>query len=203
MTERPRQLPFAPDGANWLRKLADTGRSDSTIDCYGRDLRDVAEATGHRDTRRLISLDQVAVDALAARWRDEGASEASVSRRFSALRGFAAYLVRERGMNLSVLLSADFPTAAKRTRPPVVEAEIGLLLSENPEGGWRDARDSALFAVESDAGLTPAETVKLNVGCTPPRIAECTVGNHDRRQAVWALLEAAAAELRAANWVPL
>jgi hypothetical protein len=38
---------------------------------------------------------------------------------------------------------------------------------------------------------------------TQARIAECLVVNHLRRQDVWALLQAAAAELRTADWVEL
>jgi hypothetical protein len=37
----------------------------------------------------------------------------------------------------------------------------------------------------------------------PAGIAECLVVGHDRRQRVWALLEAVAAELQRADWVPL
>ena len=42
-----------------------------------------------------------------------------------------------------------------------------------------------------------------HLAATPARIAECAVVNHVRRQDVWALLEAAAAELRTADWVEL
>lgn len=56
--------------------------------------------------------------------------------------------------------------------------------------------DVSNYCVKAMEGVNPLTG-------TPPRIAECTVVNHDRRQAVWAILEAAAVELRAADWVPL
>jgi integrase/recombinase XerC len=157
-------VPFAPASQTWLRELKEAGKSGSTLDCYARDLRDVAEATGRRATQSLTLLDQGAVDAIAGKWLDAGASAATVGRRFSALRGFAAHLVRQHGMDLGLLLSADFPTAPKGKRPPVGESEIGLLLSEDLEETWRDVRDSAMFAVQASAGLTPTEAVALDVG---------------------------------------
>lgn len=157
-------MPFKPASENWLRELAAAGKADSTLDCYARDLRDLAQAWGLRETRWLPSLDQAAIDAVAKTWREAGVCDATAIRRFSALRGFAAYLARERRMDLSALLTADFPTAPKRTRPPVQENEIDLLLADPPQEDWRDVRDSAMFAVQSGSGLTPAETVKLDVG---------------------------------------
>ncbi|APG12033.1 hypothetical protein BKD09_27220 [Bradyrhizobium japonicum] len=163
MTDGNQSMPFAPAGALWLASLKTAGKSESTLDCYARDIRDMASASGLLEATQLSTLDQSAIDAIAAAWRYDGACEGTIVRRFSAVRGFAAYLVREHGMNLSALLSADFPTAPKGKRPPLEELKIGLLLSR-PVEGWRSARDSAVFAIQADAGLTPAETVKLDVG---------------------------------------
>jgi hypothetical protein len=38
---------------------------------------------------------------------------------------------------------------------------------------------------------------------TSARMAECILVGHDRRQSVWRLIEAAAAELETADWEPL
>jgi hypothetical protein len=38
---------------------------------------------------------------------------------------------------------------------------------------------------------------------TPPRIGACTVIGHDRRQSIWCLVEKAAAEIQAADFVEL
>lgn len=157
-----RQIPFPPAGADWLESLRNVGKTEGTLDCYARDLRDVAEASGASEAEQLPSVGQTAVDLIAVAWRSAGVGEATIVRRFSALRGFAVYLVRERGMDLSSLLSADFPTAPKRRRQSVGADEIGRLLGDDPEG-WRHVRDSALFAVQSDAGLTSAETVGLDL----------------------------------------
>jgi len=162
MRKRTNALPPAED--LWLASLKAAGRSDSTLDCYARDIRDLVSASGVVEARQLSTLDQCKIDAIAAVWRQEGALEATIVRRFSALRGFATYLARECSMDLSALLSADFPTAPKRKRPPVKENEIDLLVAEAPREGWRDLRDSVMFSIQSGSGLTPVETVKLNVG---------------------------------------
>jgi integrase/recombinase XerC len=164
MTAHKESMPFAPAGERWLASLKEAGKSESTLDCYARDIRALANATDISDTKELSTLDQSAVDEIAATWRLTGVCEGTIVRRFSALRGFASYLVRQDGMNLSTLLSADFPTAPKGKRPAVEEPAVDVLLSPNIVDGWRDARDTAVFAVQSDAGLTPAETVNLDVG---------------------------------------
>jgi hypothetical protein len=51
MVRRKQEMPFRPTSEDWLRELADAGKSAHTLDCYARDLQGVAEATGHRDTR--------------------------------------------------------------------------------------------------------------------------------------------------------
>ena len=163
MTLRTTSTPFAPIGEQWLERLKDEGKSQSTLDCYARDIRDVAVASGLAEAAQLSKLDQCAIDAIAATWRLAGACETTVIRRFSALRIFASYLARQHGINVSALLSADFPTAPKGARPAVEQSAVGLLLAEHLAESWRDARDSAVFAVQSDAGLTSAEAVKLDV----------------------------------------
>jgi integrase/recombinase XerC len=164
MVADQQQMPFAPASHSWLREMEKAGKSRSTLDCYARDLRDVAKTVGGRETQILTSLDQGAVDAIAGNWLDGGACAATVSRRFSALRGFAIHLVRQHGMDLSTLLSAEFPSADKGNRPPVAEDEITLLLSDVQHDTWRGLRDSALFSIQSSSGLTPMETVRLDVG---------------------------------------
>ncbi len=53
--------------------------------------------------------------------------------------------------------------------------------------------DYRVIATESDNPLSG----------TPAAITECMVVKHDRRQSVWRLINAAAAELEEADWVPI
>jgi integrase/recombinase XerC len=164
MTCHQRPLPFVPESNKWMEELKASGKSDLTVECYARDLCDVAQAIGGSRASDLLLLDQTAVDAIALTWSDKGANPATASRRFSALRGFATHLVREDGLDLSRLLSARFPVAQKGKRPAVAESEINCLLSDDQCGSWRSLRDTALFAIQSSSGLTPAEAISLDVG---------------------------------------
>jgi integrase/recombinase XerC len=163
MKARQRPPAFMPESGKWLEELKASGKSDRTIECYSRDLCDVAEATGASKTGDLLCVDQEAIDVMTRAWRNAGTCMATASRRFSALRGFAAHLVREHHLDLSLLLSADFPSAKKGTRRPLDEQEIDALLVEKADDTWRDLRDSAVFAVQSSSGLTPSEAVALDV----------------------------------------
>jgi integrase/recombinase XerC len=164
MTSHQRPLPFVPESNKWMEELKASGKSDLTVECYSRDLRDVAQAIGGSRTSDLLLLDQAAIDAMALTWSDEGTGPATASRRFSALRGFGSHLVREDGLDLSRLLSARFPSAQKGKRPAVAESEINCLLSDDQQDSWRGLRDTALFAIQSSSGLTTAEAITLDVG---------------------------------------
>ena len=69
---------------------------------------------------------------------------------------------------------------------------IGTVNISN-ESDLADLSDYRVVATEAANPLTG----------DPAGIAECVVVNHARRQRVWALIEAVAAELRRADWVPL
>jgi integrase/recombinase XerC len=112
MTAHQRPLPFVPESDKWVQELKVSGKSDLTVECYSRDLRDVAQAIGGNRTSDLLLLYQTAIDAMALTWSDQGTSVATAIRRSSALRGFAVHLGRERCQDLSQLLSAKFPSAA-------------------------------------------------------------------------------------------
>src|SRR3982074_3557077 len=121
------QMPFQPSSQSWLEHMRGAGKSASTLDCYARDLRDISAALGTSGVMGLASMDQASVELTAAFWIAEGAGRATVSRRFSALRAFAAYLCSIEGNDLSKLLSAKFPAAARGRRSPVDHETIEIL----------------------------------------------------------------------------
>jgi integrase/recombinase XerC len=157
-------LPFLPDSADWLDAMHGEGRSSSTIECYGRDLRDVSAALGSIDVAVMATLDQDCVDRVAAIWDVKGASSTTVYRRFSALRGFAQFLIRHRGMDCGRLLAANFPALHRVRLPGFSEQEAAALVDASliAAGDWVGRRDAAIFAVQSESALTTAEVVALN-----------------------------------------
>jgi hypothetical protein len=79
-----------------------------------------------------------------------------------------------------------------------------------PSGFEPMRRSIALMHISNESDLADLSNYRVQateaanpLTGDPPRVAECTVVNHDRRQSVWALVEAAVAELRKADWVDL
>ena len=157
-------LPFQPDCADWLNSLLADGRSASTIDCYGRDLRDLASALGSDRTDALASVDQRTLNGIAATWGTDGASPTTVYRRLSALRGFALFLTRSGRMRCGSILAAAMPEAKRTRRPILTDQQTADLLSEDlfAVDDWADRRDLAMLALGADGALTAAEMAALN-----------------------------------------
>ena len=164
-----RAVPFMPESERWLCSLRLEGRSASTLDCYSRDLRDVSAAIGGATLGALISFDQATLDRTNERWSSSGVAASTIYRRFSALRSFARHLA-QRGIRGSVaLLALKYPQCTRSKRPALNLEEVGFvvrapLLSDD----WTAARDDAAFSVQANSGLTPAETVALNVRDVKP-----------------------------------
>lgn len=159
------QMPFQPDSLNWLESMRGAGMKASTLDCYARDLRDVAAALGTSDVRDLPATNQESVDRMEAAWMTGGAGSATVSRRFSALRVFARHLSSVGERDLSKLLSAKFPAAARGQRPQVDDETIEMLgaaFVADEETPWVALRDQAAVLLAASSGLTTAELIGLD-----------------------------------------
>lgn len=158
------QMPFQPDSANWLGLMREAGRSDSTIDCYGRDLRNVASALGSDKTDVLASVDQRALDGIATAWGAQDASSTTVYRRLSALRGFAHFLTKSGRAHCGSILAATMPEAKRTRRPVLSDQQAAEILSADLAAvdDWTGRRDLAMFALGADGALAAAEIAALN-----------------------------------------
>jgi integrase/recombinase XerC len=158
------QLPFLPESTDWLARLRTDGKSSSTLQCYACDLRHVSIAMGNNQTSFLVSADQQVVDRIAKCWSTNAASSGTVQRRFSALRGFARFVLANKSRDCSKILSLKYP-AFTRIRSPVLRRdEIDLILTPtSPAPQWRSLRDLALLRLQGRNGLTVAETVSLKL----------------------------------------
>lgn len=155
-------LPFHPDSSSWLEDLARTGSATSTIDCYARDLRDVADAIG---SIGVAAIDQAVVDLVAERWRADGAATSTIYRRFASLRSFGRFLVQERSADCSKLLSCRLPACGRVHREPIGKESIEVILASSTpdrEDSWIRMRDCAAIQVAATSALTTAEVVGLN-----------------------------------------
>ncbi|QDP26163.1 tyrosine-type recombinase/integrase [Bradyrhizobium cosmicum] len=160
------RLPFGPASNRWLSSLRTDGKSPLTIDCYSRDLRDVAAALQVRDTRQLAKVDQTALDKMAHDWTCAGVSPATRYRRLCALRSFARFLTASVGISCGGILAAQLPSVERLPRPIPSDGQMDDLLSwcSIAEGDWESLRDDAINLLMNDAGLSAAEAVALDLG---------------------------------------
>src|ERR1700722_18397806 len=109
-------LDFIHSVDAWIAALARAGRSPNTLDCYRRDGREFrgagARVPRHGAIFDMAQVCQEEINLVASAWEKEGASGQTISRRFSAVKGFAAHLCLAANVNGSRILAAKFPAAA-------------------------------------------------------------------------------------------
>ncbi|MCL8488270.1 integrase/recombinase XerC [Bradyrhizobium sp. USDA 4011] len=176
MVTQEQTLPFVPDSIFWLDAIATAGSAPSTVDCYARDLRDVAEAIGSIDISAVVAMDQSAADRVAELWSADGAAASTIYRRFAGLRNFARFLAQEGSHDCSKLLSCRLPPCGRVHREPVEKESIETILSTwDHEDSWTRMRDSAAIHVAATSALTTAEIVGLNLRDFSPILAAVLV----------------------------
>jgi integrase/recombinase XerC len=160
------RLPFNPASDHWLSTLSAEGKSPSTIDCYARDLRDVAAALQSGETGRLAKIDQQVLDKVSHDWKSAGISPATRYRRLCALRSFARFLTVSGGIPCGGILAAQLPSADRVPRAIPSDGQMNDLLSScsTAEDDWEGFRDDAINLLMNDAGLSAAEAVALDLG---------------------------------------
>jgi integrase/recombinase XerC len=180
--QQPKPLPFDPESTSWLDALHRAGASASTIDCYARDLRDIADAIGSDDLAATAAIDQLTVDRVSALWSAEGAAASTIYRRFAGLRNFARFLGRERSCDCSKFLSCRLPPCGRVRREPIGKESIEMILSSSTfdfDDAWMRVRDCAAIHVAASSALTTAELVGLNRRDFKPALAAVLVrGSH-------------------------
>jgi site-specific recombinase XerD len=158
------ELPFLPESTDWLARLRTDGKSTSTLQCYARDLRHVSIAMGSNETSFLVAADQQVVDRIAKCWSTTAASSGTVQQRFSALRGFAKFLLGNKSYDCSRLLSLKYPAVTRIGSPVLRRDDIDLILTPiSCAPQWSSLRDLAVLRLQGHNGLTVAETVSLNL----------------------------------------
>jgi len=165
-----------------LDGLREAGASASTIECYSRDIRDLAAAIGSEDVEAITRIDQSGVDRVAELWATNGAANSTVFRRFSALRSFARFLSLERSYDCSKPLSCCFPPCGRVRREAIGDQAIEIMLSSSAsdcDESWTRARDCAAVHLAASSGLTTAELVALDRRDYNERLATVLVrGSH-------------------------
>jgi integrase/recombinase XerC len=151
----------------WIAALSRSGRAPNTLDCYGRDIRQFRQAVAGISNQAAIldmsGIGQEEIDLVAATWQTGGASAQTISRRFSAVKGFAAYLSLVANVNCSRILAAQFPAGASGRVPPVEAEDMRVITTTSPDDdSWIHLRNSAAFSAMA-CGLTTGETTNLDM----------------------------------------
>jgi site-specific recombinase XerC len=183
--------PFDPHLEQWIAQLRKEGKAARTSTVYKSDLAQAAitSTIDCRSSRALRVFDQSTINHLWERWTADGTKPATRLRRLSALRTFARFLCGK-GIDCNRLLSAQPPSvrrfprdpadrrlqgygavlppdcreSSRSKRPTLSMDEVRLVTRPPlPTDDWTAARDAAAFSIQAGSGLTPSETVALNL----------------------------------------
>lgn len=158
------KIQFLPESKKWLTSLRTDGKSATTIQCYACDLRHVSIAMNTNRSSDLAAADQAIVDRLANVWSTNGASAATIERRFSTMRGFARFLLRNKHVDSATALSLHYPKITGIHALLLSREEISLIMAlVSPTPNWRDLRNVCALRLQFHNGLTLTEAVSLNV----------------------------------------
>ncbi len=143
----------------------DRGASDRTVEAYGRDLKQWAEASG-------VEVEEVTGELLTqylTKLHQDGQKASSVSRKLSTLRQFFKFCCLERGLKSNPTEKLESPSLPQRLPKFLSEAQVGTLLDatdqglpyEGELGDALRARDRAMVYLMYATGLRVSELVTL------------------------------------------
>ncbi|MGJ3261609.1 MAG: tyrosine recombinase XerC [Salinarimonas sp.] len=143
----------------------------NTIAAYGRDIRQflgflTEHLGGPPDAEALAALPARDLRAFLAARRAEGAVDATLSRKLSAVRGFVRALSRETGVEMAGVASVRGPRRRRDLpRPVAPAAAVALtdpdLRADEDRPTWVLIRDAAVLALLYGAGLRISEALGI------------------------------------------
>ena len=134
--------------------VAERGRGAKTLESYGRDLRQAADALGD-----LTRCDAAAISGYLT---GLGAQPASIARKASALRGFYKFLMLEKIISINPAADLELPKRGRPLPKFLTAEEIDLLISS--AGDVRhSARLRAMIELLYASGLRVSELCELPV----------------------------------------
>jgi integrase/recombinase XerC len=161
--------------ADWLRSLRDERRASvHTIRAYGQTLRaflDHLEGALGRPVDAAALSGLVAADVrgfLTAR-RAEGLSGRSAARALSALRTFAAFVLKRHGVAVPAIALVDRPKVPRSVPRPVSPSDAVAVAEVAGDSAveWIAARDTAVLLLLYGAGLRISEALGLDGDVLP------------------------------------
>lgn len=136
--------------------------SSHTGSNYARDLAALATYCEHAGLDGWRRIDSQHIRVFAAEEHRAGLAPRSIQRRLSAVRGFFAYLIRERQLEANPASEIHAPKAAKRL-PQTLDADQMARLLDFRGSSTLDARDRAIMELFYSSGLRLAELAGLRL----------------------------------------
>jgi len=136
--------------------------SAHTAEGYARDLAALAAFCRRKGIDAWRRIDSQHVRVFAAEEHRDGLAPRSIQRRLSAVRGFFAYLIRERRLDANPASEIHAPKAPKRL-PKTLDADQMARLLDFRGASTLDARDRAIMELLYSSGLRLAELAALDL----------------------------------------
>lgn len=153
--------------SDWLDRFLEHLRTERrlsphTLDGYGRDLADFAEACEHNAVARWRDVNEHGVRAYAAARHRAGLGPRSLQRRLSAVRSFYNFLIREGQAEVNPAQGVSAPKSS-RTLPRVLDVDQVSRLLDFKADKPLSLRDQAMMELLYSSGLRLAELVSLDL----------------------------------------
>ena len=150
--------------SNFANHLAaERGLSDNTIAAYTRDLTDFADYLEIRHVN-LGDLGSHHVVGYIGTLRHAGLAESSASRKLSAIKMFARFLLSEGILQTDFTEEIESRRAERKLPEPLTIPRVSRLLAAPNVRRPRELRDRAMFELLYSSGLRVSELVGLRVG---------------------------------------
>lgn len=159
------QNPLTIEGALqlWQQLLPD--KSSSTVDCYLRDVRQIADVLGSQLGRiatlqDVIVMDEAHLNHLVEVWGHD--APATIRRRLVSLRRFARMLAASLGLS-GPLLHCAFPVIDVAPTMPANPQDLSdLVVDLEGRQDWEAARDRAIITLIAEHALSTGEIHHLD-----------------------------------------
>lgn len=145
--------------AIWIERAL----SQNTLAAYRSDLCSTARWLDQENNVSLLTCASVDLrDYLAFRFTD-GSSGRSVARLLSALRGFYAYMIRERVIEINPAATIESPSTGRPLPKTLTEQDVEKLITAPDTNRLLGLRDRAMLELIYAAGLRVSELTQLQL----------------------------------------
>lgn len=148
---------------SFLKHLAIQRRySVLTVDAYGKDLEEFAEfIVGEGGGEDLMEVNHQMLRRYLVHLSDRGLEPSSIHRKFSSIRAFYKYAIKEGAIETNPAARIKLPKKAKKILEVAGEEDLAFLLDLEAEPNFEAVRDKLLVEMLYLTGMRRAEIIGL------------------------------------------